>query len=1032
MPTNNHEQGMGLRLKSATTISAIFFAVIGATYLLFSLSLLAEFKALERARTVKNLERVSQALGVVEADLGSRALDWGHWDESLSFIDGANPQYVDSNLNYEALTPFELKHVIFLRRDGSLLFGAESSPEHSSMVPLRDHVIPALLKHKRFSAFLREAGSSALTGLMMLDGKPAFVAASTVTDSKMQEAPRGFVIFIRELSEKLQSQIAQQTLLHLSFRSREASELFFSIEASSSSIAVSEAPDLITGIGALRDLSGAHIATVEFSQPRDILAQGIATRNSLMLVIALFLVVANGVVLLFVDRTVLKPLARFSRRLDTISKTNDLSLTLPVDRGDEIGRLSRAFNGLIESLRLSYQRIHDARIAAQEATEVKSKFIATVSHELRTPIHSITGMLRILKQQEASETRRGFIDMASSAAFGLLSTINEILDFTKAESGQLSLEVREFDLRKIVENAARNVSSSRSPAYQQVELIVDVAPEVPEVLTGDGYRLEQVLTNLLGNACKFTHDGHVALMVSASCPARDNRLIVTFAVEDSGIGIPEDEVENIFQPFHQGAASTARLYQGSGLGLSIVKQIVDRMGGSISVKSAQHRGTIFTISIPFTCEARSAAAPDAGAVALVVRKGSAADLLASAARRHSRHIEVFNPEKLGEMTSLASRVGAFGRLVLWSPSRNDLAVLANTLAAAKAAAIPVVATTSPEDLALREELAQLSVDGFFDTATALERIIAGTSRPCASDNNEQAAHSSLDSQQVSRCLKVLIADDMPTNCIILQSMLEDAGHSVEVVTNGLDLLNRLRPMAVGDRAAPQFDLVLTDIQMPLMDGNTVVRKLRLLEKDSGRSRRLPIVAVTAHALPDEQQAMRQSGIDSIVTKPVSPAELRRVIMACSGGSSSSATQANSATSVERALMRVVREAYGTPTPGMEILDISGIFERSGHSLRRTRMILKAFVSAYGSPRDALAAAAAQGDMPGASRAAHALKGLLLDVGATAVAEAASRLEQRCKSLAPGDCPQDEVSRLITAIGSIASLVERIAQSLPQG
>ena len=1023
---------MGLRLKTATTISAIFVAVIGATYMLFSLSLLSEFKALERARTVKNLDRVSEALEVVEADLGNRAVDWGHWDESLSFIAGRNDGYVESNLNYEALVPFELKHVIFLDRSGRLLFGAESYPELAAMGPLSDQVLRNLNSHEHFSAFLRKPGSNALTGMILLNQKPTFVAVSTVTDSKMQEAPQGFVVFTRELSETLQNQIAKQTLLPLTFYPPRPERSFASSGGSVATTAISESPESITGFGAVRDLSGAHIATVEFSQTRDILAQGIATRNSLVLVIAVFLFVANGVVLLFVDRTVLKPLSRFSRRIGTISKTNDLSLKLPVDRRDEIGRLSCAFNGLIESLRLSYQRVHEARVAAQEANEAKSKFIATVSHELRTPIHSITGMLRILKQHETATSRRRFIDMASGAAFGLLRTINEIIDFTKAESGQLSLEVRPFNLRDTIERAARNVATSRNNAPDQVDLLIDVSPGVPQLLAGDDHRLEQVLTNLLGNACKFTHEGYVALTVSSSSQADAQRPTVTFTIQDTGIGIPSEELGNIFRPFHQGSPSTARLYQGSGLGLSIVKQVVERMGGTVSVSSEEHRGTTFLISLPFDLVADQAQASRTEVIALVARAGAAADVVSATARCHSRHVEVFNPECEAGLSALDRRIGAFSRVVLWSPNRNDRNSIQQAVVAANAAGVPVVAVTPLQDLTLREELNHFGELDVVDSATLFEKIVHGACGPLSDDDNAHNGSADVECSSATPPLRVLIADDTPTNCIILQSMLEDAGHSVEVVTNGLDLLNRLRPIAVGDDSGSHFDLVLTDIQMPLMDGNTAVRKLRILEKSCGTNRRLPIVAVTAHALPDEQRAMRQAGVDGIVTKPVSPAELRRVMRACCQEANSSPAPGVSNSSVEKALARVVREVCGVHLSEANFLDIQGVYERSGRSLRRTRMILKAFCSAYGAQRDVLAAAVAEGNLTRACHATHALKGLLLDVGAKGVAEAASELERGFKNGLSVESAQDEASRLITSVGRVASLIDRMARALPPG
>ncbi len=1019
---------MGLRLKTASTISAIFLAVIGATYLLFSMSLLSEFRTLEQARTLKNLERVSQAIDAVKADLGNRALDWGHWDESLSFVQGSNPQYVESNLNYEALVPFELKHVIFLNRAGSIVYGAPVSAG-GDVTQLHPSILAALLGNEKISAFLAQPSEAALTGLLVLDGQPTFVAVSSITDSKMQRAPEGFVIFTRELSEQLQKRIASQTLLPLSFRARHAEDPFPYGDASAGSQAVSEQPDTITGLGAIRDLAGNHIVTAQFSQPRDILAQGVATRNSLVAVMALFLVLANVVVLLFVDRTVLKPLARFARRLSTISKTNDLTLKLPVDRSDEIGKLSSAFNGLIDSLRHSYRRIHEARVAAQEANEAKSKFIATVSHELRTPIHSITGMLRMLRQRESDGSKRGYIDMANDAALGLLSTINEILDFSKAESGNLRLESKEFSVREVAERAARSVTPRREGGIAAVDLIVDIHRDVPETAIGDAYRLGQILTNLLGNACKFTHDGQVVLSIEAERPDAEGRRTLVLYVEDTGIGIPKDQAENIFKAFNQGAASTPRLYQGSGLGLSIVKQLVEAMGGSIALQSAEHRGATFIVRIPFLTSSEPRSASRRDSIALIAPRGSATERLVLGLLRHASEVDVFSPSRPDEMASLAASAPSFSKTVLWSTGQPLAAPVREAIEAALLTQRPVCAVLASDDLALRQELSILGVHEFYTKACHLARIVSGEAPSQDEQLNAGPLVAANSPSHASRPLRVLIADDTPTNCIILQSMLEDAGHSVEVVTNGLDLLNRLRPLAVGDDSASQVDLVLTDIQMPLMDGNTAIRKLRLLEQGSGRKRHLPVVAVTAHALPEEQLAMRQSGMDEIVTKPVSPSDLQLALSRLSGGGDELTAPKPSTSSLERALKRIERDASGGPGRDV-IVDISGVFERSGQSLRRTRMILKAFLSAYGAPRDALAAASDSGDLHALSRAAHTLKGLLLDVGAAAPASLACQLEQQSKSADSTRSFEHESSQLISACGQVAAVLERIINMMP--
>ena len=1019
---------MGLRLKTALTITGIFVSVMVATYLLFSVSLLNEFKQLERARTAKNLDRIFQAFNAIKTDLGNRVADWGHWDDTLTFIQGRDPQYVPSNLNYEALVPFELKNILFISSKNELAYGAEISSELGSSRPLPASLHRSLTSNPAIQDFMEHPHNGALSGMLLVDGVPSFVSIATISDSKAQHPAAGFVLFTRELTPKLQEEIGRQTQLPVRFDSPPA--LVPPSDTTLGGLSISEDGDSITGTGLLRDLSGTPIAQATFTQPREILHEGLKTRDSLMLVMGLFLVLANGIVLLFLDRTVLRPLARFSRRIATISKTNDLSLKVSVDRRDEIGKVSEVFNSLIDSLRASYERVQDARNAAEEANEAKSKFIATVSHELRTPIHSITGMLRILRQNETAELKRGYIDMANESAFGLLETINEILDFSKVESGGLAFEHREFDPRTTIQKAARSVSPRRTSSSKAVELIVDISPRVPRMVHGDPHRLGQVLVNLLGNACKFTHEGYVSLCVDSSDARQGESAQLTFVVEDSGIGIPADQQENIFKAFNQGASSTPRLYEGSGLGLSIVKQVVERMGGSISLVSEEHHGSAFTVSIPMRCEQPAPPVAEQRAVALVAYDGLSRRKLVEACTRHASLVEVFDSGSSADLSALNASLQRFDHVVLWGPSEADTPILAPVLQAASEQNLPVSAVINPEQLALRTELSYRGVSAFPAKSSGVGEIltVARGSEAPAADNTSPCLDPDTHAHEP---LRVLIADDTPTNCIILQSMLEEAGHSVEVVTNGLDLLNRLKPIAAGEAGAANIDLVMTDIQMPLMDGNTAVQKLRLLEECAGREERLPVVAVTAHALPEEQLSMRRAGMDHIVTKPINPADLGKVLRSCTGRTQKSHDRAEPTPPLEHSLRVVAEEVCGNGTALGETVDLLDVFERSGKSLRRTRMVFEAFLSAYDAPKEVINEHLSSGDILGLSRAVHMLKGLLLDVGARDVAVYAGKLEQRCKDGFSFPGIEAEVGTLVSAAGKAAGVIKAMLEKLPR-
>ena len=1020
---------MGLRLKTAATISSAFLALIAATYLLFSVSLLKQFKELERERTSRQIERVSQALSAIEQDLAHRALDWGHWDESLEFIETRSPQYIESNLNYEALVPFEIKHVIFLDRQGQLAYGAELSLTDKELQPLRSATSQQVVSSPAISQFLTNPSSEAVSGLLRIDNALTFISIASITDSKATRPAAGFVIFTRELTPPLQSQLAKQTQLPLSFHLRDSHSPSFSQLSSVTSSAISESGDSITGIQAIRDLDKIVVATAEFSQPRNLLHQGEATRDSLMMAMAIFLVIANGLVVLVFDRTVLQPLAHFARRITTISKTNDLTLKVSIDRKDEIGHLSAVFNDLIDSLRYSYQRLHEATNAARDANDAKSRFIATVSHELRTPIHSVTGMLRILRQHESSDMKRSYLDMADSAACGLLHTINEILDFSAMESGKLSFELCDFDLWSVIQDVAQTIQLRSAPGSGAVDLVVDISPNVPRLVHGDPHRVSQILTNLLGNAFKFTHEGFVAVRVAASPTDTRGTCSVTFTIEDSGIGIPHQHLSQIFEPYNQGAISTPRLYQGSGLGLSIVKRLVEHMGGEITATSDEHRGSIFTVVLPFRCQEQTTHVPDTEQrVALLVSPTISSTVLARCLEQYVAALHLYNPDSASDLTKLLHSLEVYTQVIAWSPSLKNLNALRPIFQATNERGVPFSAVVNPEDLAIREKLSHWGLSRFPNKASGLYEILGACSEPPSTALTSVSKAAPSVSQPP---LRVLIADDTPTNCIILQSLLEDAGHSVDVVTNGLDLLNRIKPVAVGDCSATPYDLVLTDLQMPLMDGNTAVQKFRSLERSSGRSEHLPVVAVTAHALPEELNSMRQAGMDDVVTKPINPSELHRVVAKFTQREHSQGRASERYSSVQRALSKIVRDVTpqsGAPEP---LIELSDVFERSGQSMRRTRMILAAFLTASQAPLRELSQVGGSANLETVSRAAHTLKGLLLDVGARGTAKQAEAVERQCEAGQSSSLLNSELEALVGTIHSVAALISKILEKLPQ-
>jgi CheY-like chemotaxis protein/HPt (histidine-containing phosphotransfer) domain-containing protein len=669
----------------------------------------------------------------------------------------------------------------------------------------------------------------------------------------------------------------------------------------------------------------------------------------------------------------------------------------------------------MDSLSSSYTDLELAKGIAENANAAKSRFIAKVSHELRTPIHGVIGMLRILLKEETSEARRSYISMASDSAFGLLQTINEILDFSKVEAGKMNLERIPFHLRESIMDALRSVAP-RVDENPSLELLYEICPDVPDSFEGDPLRLKQCLVNLLGNAVKFTREGTVSLSVSTSY-SNEGVAMIQFDVCDTGVGIPEDRLARIFDPFAQADDSVSRLYTGTGLGLTIVKQISELMGGSISVKSEIGLGTTFTLVAPLTqtlpinrlkleiFKNKRVAVVDASvAWGTFMQKGF---------ERCGLSTTLFSSADRVALRELGQELESYDLLVITSEGAQRSAAFDLIVRAAFQKQIPLAVVLAPFEISLRERLIALKVPYLFTRPVSVDEIIrAFTSQQkvesCKWHVNEQIA------LLQDRQLNVLIADDAVTNRIILTSMLEDAGHKVTCLENGLDLLNTLEPLVKSGSATDSFDIVLTDVQMPLMDGITVTRKIRELERTGNTLQRLPIVAVTAHAMHDENVTFTEAGVDGVVTKPIDPLKLadtlrqmcsrkpRRVV------AERKPLQPKKESGIIEETHEFLRRQWHqmiSEIPSVElttstlenqpieaVLNLIEIFERVGNSLRRTRLVLEGFVQSYQELLSRTLRTKESGDLKAMGRAAHALKGLLLDIGAKTSSQLAGRLE----------------------------------------
>jgi signal transduction histidine kinase/CheY-like chemotaxis protein len=1034
---------MGLRLKNAIAVTSVFATIIVATYLLFTSVILREFDSIERERTALNMKRVFQTLDAVIDDLRGRTLDWARWDETYDFMRGKNRSYIETNVTYEAVAPFELVHIIFLSKEKKAIFAQEVVPAEETLRSIDPTVLSELTTHPAIASYLATSKSGPFSGIIPLNNEPLFISIAPITDNQGKETSNGFLIFTRAFSPALEEQIRERTQLDLSFTKLSGLEArdVPQTEGTMYRAEVATRGDTIHAIGTIYDSVGKPLISISHNAPRAIYQQGKAARDYMVSLIAICLVLANIILITFLNKTVIGRLERFASRIRTIASTKDFSLRVREDGHDEIGSVIGTFNALIRTTEATTTQLADARDEALRATQAKSSFVAHVSHELRTPIHSLSGLLRILFKGESSPTKRAYIQMAQDSAATLLATINNILDLSKVESGAIDLQHIPFSLRQTVRAAVRSVTP-RVDEKPNLSFLFDIEPGVPDCFIGDPLRLQQVLVNLLANATKFTNEGGISLRVSPQTMDTE-RAYLLFQITDTGIGMTEEEVARIFKPYVQADDTIQTKYEGTGLGLSIVKTICDQLGGTVSASSIPNRGTTFTITVPLTRDQSAAESPQTHRplhCVLIDDSPSFTSWMIEGLARYHCSVERVPPSDENALGRLVS--GMYNPdLVLISPQASETPLVIEHLRElGERLTCPIITSLKASDMVAHERMQSLGRLTVTDAPTSPEEVLRLT-RSTPVEPQVLGEKQSLDRRADSAPCRILVADDTPTSRLIIREMLEEAGYEVETVENGQLLVERLREDLEKHADCP-ITAVLTDIEMPIMGGVEAAAKIRELEVEIGGRTRIPIIAITAHALLEEHARFKQGGIDYVVTKPLRPADLDAALTALTSSKAieqpSDLSESRQTVSIDLALRDLTgrlweevratnaRSATDNPSDGIDIIDV---FERSGDSPRRTKLMLNAFLGSYHEPLTKLLKMSDGESTKELTLAAHSLKGMLLDVGAKHASHLAGMIE---RSLQRGDSATAERSRAVftSETASIATLIERVVRHFP--
>lgn len=520
---------------------------------------------------------------------------------------------------------------------------------------------------------------------------------------------------------------------------------------------------------------------------------------------------------------------------------------------------------------------------AEEASRTKSEFLANMSHEIRTPINGILGMAELVLETEITAEQHDYLSMLKSSADSLLVVINDILDFSKIESGKLELSAEEFNLPDTIGNVMKTLALQ---AHQKgLELAFHIASQIPDYVIGDAGRLCQVLTNLVGNAIKFTATGEVVLHVQHD-PGSSDALRLHFSVSDTGIGIPPEKHAIIFEAFSQADGSTTRNYGGTGLGLAISSRLVELLGGRIWLESKEGEGSTFHFTAHFqrtqnqSRKTEFAPVQLRGLPVLVVDDNEAnRRILIETAK--SWGMQVTDAESartaLSAMTQAQTSGASFSLVIMDScmPEMSGFDLARHIRQDATLAGTKIMMLTSAGQRGDAARCRELGIEACLLKPVSKSQLLTAVSRilqQVPSDTAERSQQQPPTLPEHMGLLRILVAEDNLVNQTVILHMLEHLGHLPTIAHNGKQAVVALQ--------TGLFDLAFMDVQMPEMDGLTATRTIRKAERISGSH--IPIVAMTAHAMKGDKQICLNAGMDGYISKPVTSREIEDMIASIFG------------------------------------------------------------------------------------------------------------------------------------------------------
>ena len=904
---------MMVRRKALLTIVTTLVGMISVVFAISALIFMKSASYSEETQVREALQRVQDALSRETARVDDMARDYSAWDDSYAFVKDRRPQYIESNYADGALVKNRLNFVVCLDSSGKVVF-----EKYMDLTAGREREVPlpgSLREYLSPNTILTTHPSpeSHVSGTLVLRDRAIVLSSRPILKSDYTGPIRGTLIMGRTFDQTEIEELSRISSLRITAHRMDSPTTLGSQgqathgsppldcrschtprgTLSLASHAMNR--DTIVGYRLVRDVFGKPALALSVPLTRSHHIQ--LLKNLGILIVSLVMVgVAVCLAMMgLLEWLILRRISQLSDFVRHVRTTDSLALRVSVRGRDELSDLAESINGMLgmleedvtakeraeEALR-SVRFSEIAKEFAESANQAKSLFLANMTHELRTPLNGILGMAELALDMDLSKEQREMVSAIEAEGVHLAGIISVILDFSKIEAGKVVLEEIPFDLHYLM------ASMATSCALQADRLGLDftssIAPDVPVSLIGDPGRLRQVLVNLIGNALKFTHQGSINVAAELLQDASD-RAEIRFSVTDTGIGIPRAKQASIFEGFTQADSSTTRRYGGTGLGTTISKRLVELMGGQIGLESEEGVGSTFWFRIRFARQVEQEAPIPAiepttrgVPILLVCDSESERTTRTQFAREHGFH-PIAVPDCVAALPALMSAVacGAAVRLVilyLQRPDPDGYGLVREIREHVVFRNIPIILIRDVGEPGDIQRCREMAIQGYLTKdfqGQELLDIMRRLTSPAPVFHEFKAGAEVVTKhslrEETGRRIHILLAEDYPTNQKVAVRHLANAGYQVDLAENG--------QLAVEASKAQAYDLVLMDIQMPVMDGLDAAKAIRALEARPGDGpgvtparRRTPIVALTAHAAPEFLDRCREVGMDDCLIKPL--------------------------------------------------------------------------------------------------------------------------------------------------------------------